>query len=124
MFLNYPTYSISRYCSYAKKVMLKSWQFVKHQTLILMNKKFIAIFISRDKASKERKFAYDKSYWSHDGFVTDPISGYQKAQSPASNYADQVIFRFTVVSQQKTLITNTHMYINSPTLVSRINLIS
>jgi kinesin family protein 1 len=42
-----------------------------------------------DPASgKVREFAFDKSYWSHDGFSTDPSTGYM-APNPGSKYADQ-----------------------------------
>lgn len=43
----------------------------------------------RDPASgKVREFAFDQSYWSHDGFTTDPDTGYMSAL-PGSSYADQ-----------------------------------
>jgi len=37
---------------------------------------------------KERKFDFDCSYWSHDGFVTDPETAYMSPE-PGSIYADQ-----------------------------------
>ena len=36
---------------------------------------------------KKREFAFDKSYWSHDGFTTDPDTGYMSA-NPGSKYDD------------------------------------
>lgn len=42
-----------------------------------------------DPASgKVREFAFDQSYWSHDGFVTDPDTAYM-SPLPGSAYADQ-----------------------------------
>ena len=35
-----------------------------------------------------REFAFDKSYWSHDGFDTDPDTAYMSPQA-GSQYADQ-----------------------------------
>ena len=42
------------------------------------------------KTNEEKKFAYDYSYWSHDGFKNDP-NGYSMPESP--KYADQVSVR-------------------------------
>ena len=45
-------------------------------------------FIKKPKSTEEpKKFAFDYSYWSHDGFKTD-ASGYNAPDSP--KYADQV----------------------------------
>ena len=43
-----------------------------------------------DAVNKEgvRKFTFDYSFWSHDGFVTDE-NGYSTPESPDSPYADQ-----------------------------------
>lgn len=39
------------------------------------------------EAKKDRKFDFDCSYWSHDGFVTDPNTAYMSPE-PGSKYAD------------------------------------
>lgn len=39
-------------------------------------------------SGKTREFAFDKSYWSHDGFDTDPETAYMSPK-PGSIYADQ-----------------------------------
>lgn len=44
--------------------------------------------LSDPEAGKVREFAFDKSYWSHDGFDTDPNTGYMSPQ-PGAPYADQ-----------------------------------
>ena len=46
--------------------------------------------ISHPKTNEERKFAFDYSYWSHDGFKTDS-SGYFSPDNP--KYADQVFYQ-------------------------------
>ncbi len=38
---------------------------------------------------EEKKYAYDHSYWSHDGFVEE-ANGYNRPEG--TNYTDQVIF--------------------------------
>lgn len=35
-----------------------------------------------------KEFAFDYSYWSHDGYDEDPSNGFMSPQ-PGSNYADQ-----------------------------------
>lgn len=40
------------------------------------------------ESGKVREFAFDKSYWSHDGFTTDPVTAYM-SPNPGSKYADQ-----------------------------------
>ena len=45
-------------------------------------------FIKKPKSNEEpKKYAYDFSYWSHDGFKTES-DGYNSPDSP--KYADQV----------------------------------
>jgi len=39
------------------------------------------------ESGKPREFAFDKSYWSHDQFVTDADTGYL-APAPGGHYAD------------------------------------
>lgn len=41
-----------------------------------------------NESGKVREFAFDKSYWSHDGFDTDPTTGYMSPK-PGSKYDDQ-----------------------------------
>jgi hypothetical protein len=43
--------------------------------------------ITNPQSEEEKKFAFDYSYWSHDGFSTD-AKGYMSPSS--SKYADQV----------------------------------
>ncbi len=47
--------------------------------------------ITDPKTNEEKKFAFDFSYWSHDGFKTES-NGYFSPESP--KYADQVQFMF------------------------------
>lgn len=37
---------------------------------------------------KDKVYHFDYSYWSHDGFDTDPTTGYMTAK-PGSNYTEQ-----------------------------------
>lgn len=36
-----------------------------------------------------KKFTFDHSYWSHDGYITDPETGMFEKDGPSSNYASQ-----------------------------------
>jgi hypothetical protein len=39
---------------------------------------------------KNKDFFFDYSYWSHDGFAVDPVTGMFEKDSPNSNYASQI----------------------------------
>ena len=39
----------------------------------------------------EKKFTFDYSYWSHDGFIEDPTTKMFEKDSPSSNYASQTL---------------------------------
>ena len=39
----------------------------------------------------EKKFTFDYSYWSHDGFIEDPVSKMFEKDSPSSIYASQTL---------------------------------
>lgn len=49
--------------------------------------------ITNPENNEEKKFAFDYSYWSHDGFNTDS-SGYMSASG--SKYADQVRIKLKI----------------------------
>ena len=45
--------------------------------------------ITNPETQQKREFYYDYCYWSHDGFVTDPTTGYASKDTPSSKYSDQ-----------------------------------
>ena len=45
--------------------------------------------ITNKADGSEKKFNFDYSYWSHDGFTEDPTTGVLRKSSPDSIYADQ-----------------------------------
>lgn len=45
--------------------------------------------ITSPEDGKEKKFYFDYSYWSHDGFMEDKDTGILMPDSPSSNYASQ-----------------------------------
>ncbi len=45
--------------------------------------------IKDPKSGQERSFAFDHSYWSHDGFKTDPETGMSEPEFSSSHYASQ-----------------------------------
>ena len=45
--------------------------------------------ITDPSTGQKKKFYFDYSYWSHDGFTTDPETGMFEKDSPDSNYASQ-----------------------------------
>lgn len=46
--------------------------------------------ITDPSTGQKKKFYFDHSYWSHDGFTTDPVTGMFEKDSPDSNYASQI----------------------------------
>lgn len=47
--------------------------------------------IFNNSTNYTKKFNFDYSYWSHDGFIEDPDTGLFIKDSPASKYADQTL---------------------------------
>ncbi len=41
------------------------------------------------KTQTSKTFNFDYSYWSHDGFKDDPVTGLTEKDSPGSNYTSQ-----------------------------------
>jgi hypothetical protein len=65
----------------------------RNATLVIeMNGKTTLIKDPNNLKSEPKSFAFDQSYWSHDGFNERP-DGYMEKSSPSSNYADQVGWR-------------------------------
>jgi kinesin family member 1 len=46
------------------------------------------VWIKDPETGKERKYSFDFTYWSHDGFIDAPNGGYLHPK-PGSAYADQ-----------------------------------
>lgn len=49
---------------------------------------YILCKITNQETRKDKVYHFDYSYWSHDGFDTDPTTGYMTAK-PGSNYTEQ-----------------------------------
>lgn len=45
--------------------------------------------ITDPNTGQKKKFYFDYSYWSHDGFTTDPTTGMFEKDSAGSNYSSQ-----------------------------------
>ena len=45
--------------------------------------------ITDPSTGQKKKFYFDYSYWSHDGFAEDPETGMYEKDSSESNYASQ-----------------------------------
>lgn len=49
----------------------------------------VSYSLTLQKTGQEKPYTFDYSYWSHDGFKTDPSTGMSVKDSPGSNYASQ-----------------------------------
>eukprot|EP00345_Euplotes_harpa_P016809 CAMPEP_0168339960 /NCGR_PEP_ID=MMETSP0213-20121227/13779_1 /TAXON_ID=151035 /ORGANISM="Euplotes harpa, Strain FSP1.4" /LENGTH=70 /DNA_ID=CAMNT_0008346105 /DNA_START=73 /DNA_END=281 /DNA_ORIENTATION=- len=45
--------------------------------------------ITDPQSGKAKKFTFDYSYWSHDGFTEDPVTKMNEKDGADSNYASQ-----------------------------------
>ena len=59
----------------------------RNSTLIVRMDGMETVLIDKEQNNKERKFNFDKAYWSHDAFTEDPETKYL-TPDPGGPYTD------------------------------------